>query len=311
MMTVMLSVATATFYGVADFIGGLASRRVSAIKVTAVSHAVGATLFTLAVLVVSAPFSTQALVAGAISGIGSGIGVAALYAGLARGRMSVIAPLTAALSGSLPAIYDVSRGATLSATSVAGLGLALVAIVVVSVTAKAEGEDGNAAEEVGTEPVGDSDASDDTPGVDDDTRADRGLPAAAIGLALVSGVAFSVSFIGLSLAPADSGFWPLFAARIVSVSLFWTVIFARGQTLGLERSAAVPALSAGLLDAAANVTMLWSIRLGPLSVAAVIGALYPVATVLLARVVLGERLRGIQLAAVGVALVSVVLAAMG
>lgn len=286
MMTVLLSVATATFYGVADFIGGLASRRVSAIKVTAISHAVGATLFTLAVLVVSAPFSTQALVAGAISGVGSGVGVATLYAGLARGRMSVIAPLTAALSGSLPAIYDVSRGATLSATSVAGLGLALVAIVVVSVTARAEGEG-------------------------DDTRADRGLPAAAIGLALVSGVAFSISFIGLSLAPADSGFWPLFAARIVSVALFWTVIFARGQKLGLERGAAVPALSAGLLDAAANVTMLWSIRLGPLSVAAVIGALYPVATVLLARVVLGERLRGIQLAAVGVALVSVVLAAMG
>jgi uncharacterized membrane protein len=279
MLTALLATATSALFGVADFLGGMASRRESAFAVTAAAHAVGVVLFAIALLVFPTPFSAQAVAAGIAAGISGGIGVVSLYAALARGRMSVVAPLTAALSGSLPAVYDFARGSEIATTSVAGLVLALVATIIVSATS------GDAEEGAPT------------------------MPASAIVLALVAGVGFAGSFISFSFAGQDTGFWPLVAARTTSFAMLASVTFVRRRTLAIEPSVRRATLATGALDATANVTMLTAIRIGPLAVASVLGSLYPVVTVLLARIVLGERLRGLQRVGVALAFVAVLLAA--
>ncbi|HSK48068.1 MAG TPA: EamA family transporter [Coriobacteriia bacterium] len=281
MLTVMLAVSTSALFGVGDFLGGIASRRESAIAVTAAAHGIGVVLFTLAVLLFPAPFSAAAIAAGVSAGVSGGIGVAALYSALARGRMSVVAPLTAALSGSLPALYDFSQGAQLGTTSLVGLALALLATIIVSASSSPEQHHEN----------------------------DPGLPPSAIVLSLVAGVAFAGSFISFSFAGDASGFWPLFAARVTSFTMLAALALIRRGTLRIDPTARRSTAGAGLLDAAANVTMISAIRIGPLAVASVLGSLYPVVTVLLARIMLGERLHGLQRFGVALALAAVVLAA--
>lgn len=279
LLTVLLATSTAALFGVGDFLGGIASRRESAIAVTAAAHGVGVVIFAFLILALPVPYSQTAVLVGAVAGVSGGMGVASLFAALARGRMSVVAPLTAALSGSLPALFDLTRGAKLSATSAVGLALALLATVIVSATASPE-DDGSSA-----------------------------LPPVALGLAIAAGFGFAGAFVALSFAPHDSGFWPLLAARVTSFSMLAAVTLARKRTLVIAPVVRRPAYAAGLLDATANVTMLWSIRLGPLAVASVLGSLYPVVTVLLAHVVLKEKLHGLQRVGVGIAFVAVLLTA--
>lgn len=275
MLTILLSSVTSLLFGCSDFLGGLASRRDSAFAVTANAHVVGLTVMAVAVAVFPAAFGAGDLWWGAAAGISGGIGVAALYGALALGRMGVVAPLTAALSGSLPAVYDLARGTVVRPLSLVGLAIALVAIVIVSASGHP------------------------------DERAE--MPARAVALAVLAGVGFTGSFIFFSLASKTSGFMPLLAARVVSVAMLMTLTYARRGRVGLAADARVSAWGAGALDAAANVTMLAAIRLGPLAVASVLGSLYPVVTILLARTVLGERLRPVQRAGVVLALAAVAL----
>lgn len=280
-MTIIFAGATAVFFGFSDFFGGLASRRDSEVTVTATAHIVGLVLVALAALVFPAAAVTpRDLLLGAAVGVGGAVGVTALYGALARGRMSVVAPITAALSGSLPALYDFARGTALRPLALAGLGVALVAIVIVS-----------------------------SVGHPEDRAA---MPPIAIGLSLLAGVSFSGSFIFLSMAGKTAGLVPLVMARVVSVALMGGLTLARSRgRISLARSAVAPALGAGALDAVANVTMLTAIRIGPLAVASVLGSLYPVATILLARFVLKERLHWAQRVGVALALAAVLMAAFG
>lgn len=279
MLTALLSLMTATLFGVGDFLGGFASKRESALAVTANAHVVGFVMFSLGVLVFPAAFAWRDIGCGVLSGISGGLGVGALYAALARGRMSIVAPVTAALSGSLPAVYDFIRGTDVGPFALVGLGLALVATIIVSATST--GEEGQ-----------------------------QGMPPVALGLSLLAGVAFSIGFVAFSLASHDSGFWPLASARLTSMALFGTLALVARGSVSVDATARTQTLGAGVTDATANVTMITAIRIGPLAVASVLGALYPVVTILLARVVLGERLRPVQWSGVALALVAVVLAAL-
>ncbi|HEY5432334.1 MAG TPA: EamA family transporter [Coriobacteriia bacterium] len=277
MLTILLSSVTSLLFGCSDFLGGLASRRDSAFAVTANAHLIGLAIMAVAVVVFPSPFGVADLAWGAAAGVAGGIGVTALYGALAVGRMGVVAPLTAALSGSLPALYDLLRGTALRPLSLVGLAIALVAIVIVSASG------------------------------DPEERAE--MPSRAIALAVLAGVGFTGCFIFFSLAAKTSGLMPLLAARVVSVALLMAVTFARRGHVTLAPDARASAYGAGALDAAANVTMLTAIRVGPLAVASVLGSLYPVVTILLARVVLKERLRPVQRAGVALALAAVMLTA--
>lgn len=280
MLTVGLATSTAVLFGFADFLGGLASRKESAVSVTAASHGFGAVVFGVAMLLFPAPFDRASVIAGVCAGVSGGIGVSALYAAFAHGRMSVVAPLTAALSGSLPAVYDFATGARISPTAVAGLALAFVATVVVSATS----------------------------GPDEDQQV--GMPLSAVMFSLLAGVGFAGSFLAFSFASTTSGVWPMLSARITSFSMLVAFTLLRGRRLRIAPAARKATLGAGVLDTMANATMVTAIRLGPLAIASVLGSLYPVVTVLLARAVLKERIRGWQRAGVAVAFVAVALTLM-
>jgi drug/metabolite transporter (DMT)-like permease len=280
-LTIILAGATAVLFGFSDFFGGVAARRDSEVTVTANAHLLGLVLLGAATLAFpGALVSTGDMMWGAIAGISGGIGVTALYGALARGRMSVVAPITAALSGSLPALYDLATGTAVRPLALAGLGVALVAIVIVS-----------------------------SAGHPEDRAA---MPPSAIALALLAGIGFAGSFLLFSFTAPASGFAPLVAARVVSVALMGGLALVRGRgNAALAPDALVPALGAGALDAAANITMIAAIRIGPLAVASVLGSLYPVMTILLARFVLKERLHWAQRAGVLLALAALLMAGFG
>lgn len=279
-MTAFIATLTAVLFGGADFLGGYASRKASALVVTLAAQSVGFIVLAASTVVMPpASWGDARLLWGVVAGVSGGLGVLALYAGLATGRMSLVAPVTAALSGSIPAAFGILTGSDrLSWSAVAGILLALVAVIIVSSTAEDDG-DGNGRR--------------------------------AVALAVLAGFGFAGSMLSYAQTPASTGFAPLALARITCVALLLV-----GAAVA-RRSVRVPTGSAGLLvatgaiDAAANVTQVVAIRLGPLSVATVIGSLYPVATLLLARFILHEHLHGWQRVGIAMALVAVVLTALG
>ncbi len=202
-----------------------------------------------------------------------------LFGALAVGRMSIVAPVSAALSASLPAIYDLATGTSLSPLTITGIALALVAIVIVSI----------APDEQLHEP------------------AHEYRPRRALGLAMLSGVGFSGAFIAFSFTAAESGLTPVLAARVVSIVVSVLLALRFGRGFPVDRTALAPTLGAGLTDVLANITMLTAIRLGPLAIASVLGSLFPVVVVTLARVFLGERLHAWQKVGVAIAVVAVLL----
>lgn len=279
-MTAIFAVATAALFGIADFAGGFATRRESPFAVTAVSHLLGGTLLAFVLLATGRGGAGGAdVVFGVLAGVSGGLGVAALYAGLAAGRMGVVAPIAAALSGSLPAVFDFATGQRLSAVGLAGVLLAVVAVVIVSLAERVDPEDG-----------------------------DSGSMAPIV-LAVAAGVGFAGAYIAFSYTSEASGLWPVLASRVASVSLIGTLAFVPRRRVAIARPVLPWALAAGVADTLANVSMLTAVRLGPLAVASVLSSLYPVVTILLARLVLGERLRRLQRLGIAVALVAVVLTA--
>ena len=280
--TVLLALSTSLLFGVGDFLGGIATRRDSAYAVTGTSHLLAVVLLGVAMLFLPTPHPTQMDLAwGAASGLSGVVGVMSLFAALAVGRMSIVAPVVAALSAALPAIWDLASGTTLGSTTLLGIALALVAIVIVSIAPEDQ--------------------------LHAPTHEYR--PRRALALALMAGVGFSGAFIAFSFTAAESGLAPVIAARAVSITISVALALTLGRGFPVDRTARPAALGAGVTDALANVTMLTAIRLGPLAIASVLGSLFPVVVVVLARVFLGERLTWLQRGGVALAIVAVLLSA--
>lgn len=277
-MTALVATLAAALFGGADFLGGFASRRESALVVTVASQAVGfAVLLAVSLAMPPASWTDAALLWGVSAGVSGGLGVLALYAGLGTGRMSLVAPVAAALSGSVPAAVGMATGRDhLHVTAFAGIVLALVAVVIVSATAEDDG---------------------------------GGSGRRAVMFGVLAGVGFSGSILSYAQTSASTGFAPLGIARIVAVVMLGGLSLARGRAPVPHRGAVRLVVATGAVDACANVAQVVALRLGPIAVASVIGALYPVATLLLARALLYERLHGWQRVGIGLALVAVVLTA--
>jgi uncharacterized membrane protein len=276
-MAALLALSAAVAYGVGDFLGGVAARRVPPTAVVLWSHVVGlATLAALAPFVGGEP-TGRALTIGAAAGLLGGTGVALLYRGLAVGAMSVVAPIAALLSAAVPVVAGLVMGERPSLPALGGIGLALGAVVLVS-----------------------RQAPDVRPGP---------LRWQAPALAVAAGLAFGLFFVTIDRAGGDAGIWPLVGARAASVSLFAALGAARVTSARLPRGVAGPAVACGVLDAAANVFYVLALHHGLLSVVSVLTALYPAGTVLLARQLLGEHLAPAQRAGLGIAAVAAVLIA--
>ena len=275
-MFVTLALASAAFYGAADFLGGLASKRGAAVIVTFVAQLAGLILLAvlLPVLPSSAPVRSDYLW-GAAAGVAGSGGVALLYRALAVGTMSIVAPITAVCAAAVPVLVAVALGERPGALAALGIVLAAAAITLLS-----RGESGA-------------------------SRA--GGRRAGIGLAFVSGIAVGLFFLCLARTSDEAGLWPLIVGRSVSVPLFGVVAATGHQGIRLAPRVATTAAACGIVDMLANALYLIATRYGPLSLVATLASLYPASTVILARVTLGERLTRSQALGVTCALVAVAL----
>jgi uncharacterized membrane protein len=276
---VTLALASAAFYGAADFLGGIAARRAGSVVVTFVAQAAGLGL--LALLLPVLPSSSPVpgdYGWGAAAGVAGSLGVAFLYRALAIGTMSIVAPITAVCAAAVPVLVAVALGERPAVPAGVGIVLAAIAIVLLSRV-----EHGRAVE-----------------------IAPRRTQS-AVSLAFISGIAVGLFFLCLAQTSDDAGMWPLVVGRSVSVPLFGVMVVTSGGTSRLERSAARTAFGCGIVDMLANALYLIATRYGPLSLVATLASLYPASTVLLARFTLGERLSGSQALGVVCALVAVVL----
>ncbi|WP_263999482.1 DMT family transporter [Mycobacterium yunnanensis] len=262
-------------YGVSDFVGGMASRRVDALRVVLVSYPVALVLLTALSTMVGGHVSPPAVLWGTLCGLSQAFGVWWFYAALGAGPMSLVSPLTAVLVAGVPVVAGVTLGERPSALAYTGIGLALVAVVLVSREVR-----------------------------DEDSTAHR-FTAKVAWLTLGAGLAFGLNFVLIDQSPPDAGLWPLVFARL-SASL---MVVAIASTAGsLRAPTGVPlrlALAAGVLDTVANVSVLLALHASMLSLTSVLVSLYPAGTVLLALTVLKERITRWQAAGMVLAVVAV------
>jgi len=257
---VVFGLASALSWGAGDFSGGLATKRAPVFGVLAIGHGVGLLLLiALALLWGEAVPSATDLGWGLAAGIAGVVGLASLYRALAIGRMGMVAPVSAVLTAVLPALFGVLTEGIPGALKLVGFGLALLGIWLV---------------------------------------AGAGAPAGrrdGLGLALVSGCGFGVFFILLHRAGANAIFWPLAAARIGSFGLVLPIALAKRQLARPDGRLLVPVVLSGALDVAGNGFFVLAGQAGRLDVAAILASLYPASTVLLAALLLGERVMRVQL----------------
>jgi drug/metabolite transporter (DMT)-like permease len=279
-MASMFALLAAAIYGAADFLGGIATRRATMIGTVLTTQGAGL-LFPLAVtpLLPDAHVTRHDLLFGALAGVTGSTGVGLLYLALAIGPMSVVAPITAVCAALVPLGIGLVLGERPQPLAGAGVVVALIAVALLSQSDTQSDPDGHA-------PV----------------RLGRGVR-----VALASGVAIGGFFACLAQTKAAAVLWPLAMSRSVSVSIFLAIALATGRPAGVPRGALAPALACGALDMVANALYLAAARQGQLGLVATLSSLYPASTVLLARLVLGERLGVWQQAGVAGAVGAVLL----
>ncbi|MCT2542777.1 MULTISPECIES: EamA family transporter [Streptomyces] len=277
MLALLLALGSSLAYGCADFLGGLGARKAHVLRTVMIAAPASLAVELLLWPVLGASFSAGALGWGAASGVVSAAAFALLYRTLAIGPMNVLSPVTALVSAALPVGVGLLQGEHLGAAGLVGLPLALFAVVLVSA-----GHGAGAARPSRT----------------------------ALLLALGAGAAIALQLIFLHQAPSDSGVAPLIIGRAVSSTVTLAAAGLLYRKLGSERPAYAMSAAAGVLDSLANLMFLLAARSGDLTVVAVITALYPAGTVLLARGVLAERIHRGQLVGLGTAAVAVGLLAL-
>ena len=262
-MAITLALLTAALFGTGDFLGGLAGKRMSVLRVLAISHTIGLVLITVGAIVIANEFLLDDLAWGALAGIAGFIGLALLYRGLARGPMGIVAPLTAITSAAVPAGWGLLiDDESLAGTAWVGVVVALLAIGLASAS-----------------PVEQSSVS-----------------LAAILEALLAGVGFGLMFVGLDQTVEASAPWPIVGGRLITVSamaVFFFIVEREAPIPPVRSDIRLPAV-AGLVDTFSNALFLYATLEGDLAIVAVLSSLYPIATVILARIVLGERLTRLQ-----------------
>ncbi|MEU9476982.1 EamA family transporter [Streptomyces sp. NPDC048191] len=277
MIALLLALGSSLAYGCADFLGGFGARKAHVLRTVLVAAPASLAVELLLWPVLGASFSGSALGWGAASGVASAAAFALLYRTLAIGPMNVLSPVTALVSAALPVGVGLLQGEHPTTAALVGLPLALVAVVLVS-----------AGQGAGS------------------SRPSRTALVSAFG----AGAAIALQLVFLHQAPADSGVAPLIVGRAVSSAVTLAAAGLLRRRLGPERPAYAMSAAAGVLDSLANLLFLLAARSGDLTVVAVITALYPAGTVLLARGLLAERIHRAQLVGLGTAAVAVGLLAL-
>ena len=279
-MAILLGLASAIAFGVSDYLAGVLSRRLHFTLVGLISQ-VSATALAWA----SLPWTggprpaTAALAWGALSGIGGGVGSLALYRGLGRGKMSVVGPLSSVGAAALPALAGIALGDRPSPLAIGGVLLALPAIWLV---ASSSGRPGG----------------------------ERAAGPSGVGDGLLAGAGFGLLFIGLARAGDGAGLWPVATGQLTALVLLTVVVGVRLATtrpaLPGGPRALLPPLLVGCLSVTATLLYFLATHSGLLTIVAVLASLYPGITVLLAWLLLGERITRVQRAGLALCAVAVV-----
>ena len=269
---ILLGLLSALTWGAGDFNGGLAVKRSNPYGVIAVAHTLS-----LGLLLLLVPFVGESIPAwrdwlwGCAAGFTGAIGLLLLYRALAEGRMSVAAPVSAVVAASLPVLVGLLQDGLPGLWVLVGFVLSLAAVWLIS------GGEGLIVRF-------------------DDLRQP-----------VIAGIAFGAFFIFIERASQTALIWPLIAVRIVSVSTMLGYALLTRQDWIPKRESLVPVLLSSVLDTLGNAFYALSARYGRMDVAAVLGALYPGATVLLAWVFLKEHISRVQTIGILLALGAIVM----
>lgn len=283
-MAILLALFSALAYGLSDFVGGLVSRRVSAWPVAVVGQLSAMTCTALVALTVDGAPTGRDLAWALLAGIGSGVGTGFLYRGFASGRMSVVAPVSAVGAAVVPVVVGALTGERLSLVVWAGIVVALPGIWLVSSTTEELPGDGAEARVSLAEGVLDG---------------------------VLAGLGFGVLFAALGQVPEGAGLWPLTLAQVVSLPAVVVLAVSLGASWVPRQRGAWWALLAGPLGAAATAAFLLATQAGYLTVAAILTSLYPASTVLLAALVLHEKVHRAQGVGLGLCALAIGLVAGG
>jgi drug/metabolite transporter (DMT)-like permease len=291
----IFALAAALLYGSADFLGGVATRRTRVLAVLPLSAGAGAVVMLAAALVSGDPFRAAGLGWGIAGGAVGGVGLI-IYAGLAAGPMSVVAPVSALMATVLPVGFALAGGERLSGLEYTGAALCLAAIVLVSSAEVAPTAAGRPRRRgiIGV-------------------LAGTGFHGRAVSYGLGAGTAFGLFFLFIRYAGQSGALWPVTSARVAGlVVVLVAAAVTRTRPVLAKASPRLLAATAGsgILDATANICYVLATRAGLFGLAVVLTSLYPGITVLLARFVLHERMRlpqraGLLLAAAGVVLITI------
>ncbi len=278
-VSALLALIAAALFGAGDFIGGYASRRSHPLKVLATSTLAGLLLASVVGAATVDRFSAGPMLAGAAAGASGLLGMALLYHGLGRGPMAVVAPVTAVNSAAIPVVWGLATGDHLSPLQVLGVLVGLGSIFLVSRVPGGSGE----------------------------------LPSGLLLEAVLAGAGFAGFYIVVDAADDAAAPWPVLGAALsaavltVAVALVLRIPPIPART---ERTALLAA-STGFMNVAANVLFLVALNIGLLSLVAVLTSLYPAATVILARTVLGERMGASQVVGIVGAVGAIALIGLG
>jgi drug/metabolite transporter (DMT)-like permease len=278
-LSVILALAASGAWGVSDFLGGLKSRQLALLSVLTLSQPLGLVAVGVLLLVRGTPPPTADFVPfGMLAGVTGLVGLAAFYQAMAIGTISIVAPI-GATSAVVPVVYGLATGERAAPVQVLGIGLALLGVVLASQPQQAH------------------------------AARDARQAALSVGLAVVAALAFGAFFIALHQASQQDVLWPAFVQRgTSSLLLLLTAAWLR-PTLRVGWPHGPGLIGVGLLDVAANILYAAASTTGLVSLAAMLSSLYPVVTVLLARVVLHERLSRLQQGGVASALLGIALIA--
>lgn len=266
MFASLLSLIAAAAYGVGDFFGAIASRRTHPILVSFIGHIFYAVTAFLGLLLIQGQWSSVGVWVGLATGASEALGFLVFYYALTLGRVAMVAPLVSVIYAIVPVVWGLGTGEQLSTAGWLGVGLGLLAVLALSMES-------------------------------DTVEGDTKKPLAVVlTLSLVGGVMWGFSTVALSYAPDNSGMVPVFLAGCSAFALMALIVLATRKKIvqAYASDALAPSVWSGVLFGVANLFIITALRYGTLYLVGLLTALYPLATVFLARFILKEQIGRVQ-----------------
>ena len=295
LLTVVLSLVTAASYGVSDFLGAVGARKLRVLPGTTVTYAFGLVTLLIMLPLLGGAWSGETVVWGSVAGVAAIIGFLAFYAALAAGPMSLASPLIAVIGALVPVVVALVLGERLPVLAWIAIVLALGGAALISVTRAGAG---------------------------------GGIPRKTVVLSLLAGAGLGSSIAALDRAPQDSGVTAAVVEIAVGLALLGVLLLGARVSGAVRRRLAIldeeqepdrvpsplrarlASAVGGVLLGVANGVLLLALQSGSLAVVSVLVGLYPVGTILLARIVYGEKLTPVQIGGVVLAIAASVLLAL-